>query len=241
MPDALRFKSYRGRVWRIVESQSRPSTMRIVDSLEEQAVLEQILEDTKPPVPADCAHLHYLFWSPFRYGCYPGHSRFRRRGRTPGVYYAAENVATAIAESIWGGLATFAASPGTPLPRNPVEHTAVEADIHASKAVDLTTPPLNARHADWTHPTDYSASLDLADKVRGDGGEAIRYASVRHPDAAANLAVLTCRAFAKPNPISVQTWKILLRKAGASAVCESPASGVDFHVDGHRLGWGPSG
>ena len=42
--------------------------MTLVDSLEEQALLEQVLDDSKPAVPEGCRHLDYLLFTPFRYG-----------------------------------------------------------------------------------------------------------------------------------------------------------------------------
>ena len=61
------------------------STMALVDTLEEQALLEQLLDDSKPSVPLECRGLHYLLFTPFRYGApYPHGSRFRAAGGTPG-------------------------------------------------------------------------------------------------------------------------------------------------------------
>ena len=64
-------------LWRAVEAQRVVSTMALVDTLEEQAVLEQLLDASKPPVPAGADKLHYLLFTPFRYGPPPGGSRFR--------------------------------------------------------------------------------------------------------------------------------------------------------------------
>ena len=65
--------------------------MKIVDTLAEQSLLEDLLERTKPPVPAECRELHYLLSTPFRYGApYPTGSRFRRAGFTAGVFYGSE-------------------------------------------------------------------------------------------------------------------------------------------------------
>ena len=78
-----------GSCWRIVESQYRVSTMKLVDTADEQATLELLLDQTKPPVPAECRGLDYLLFTPFRYGApYPNGSRFRRAGLTAGVFYA---------------------------------------------------------------------------------------------------------------------------------------------------------
>ena len=53
--------------------------MALVDTMAEQQRLEQLLDESKPPVPPECRSLHYLLATPFRYGApYPGGSRFRR-------------------------------------------------------------------------------------------------------------------------------------------------------------------
>src|SRR5882757_8489431 len=106
-----------GRYWRLVEAQHHVSTLKLVDSLEEQALLEQLLEESKPALPPECAGLDYLLATPFRYGAvYPHGSRFRRAGRTLGVFYASERVETALAEMAFYRLLFFADSPETPLP-----------------------------------------------------------------------------------------------------------------------------
>jgi hypothetical protein len=78
-----------GTCWRLVEAQHRVSTLKLVDSVDEQALLEDLIEAGKPPLPPECRHLHYLLSTPFRYGAaYPAGSRFRRAGLTEGTFYA---------------------------------------------------------------------------------------------------------------------------------------------------------
>ena len=57
-----------GRAWRVVEHQYTVSTRKIVDTRSEQELLEDILEQSKPPVPRGAEKLHYLLQTPFRYG-----------------------------------------------------------------------------------------------------------------------------------------------------------------------------
>lgn len=223
------YPPYRSNLWRVIEGQYRASTMRIVDTDDEQSVLEDVLEAAKPPVPTPCQHLDYQFWSPFRYGRYPRASRFRRAGPTPGVWYGSESALTAVAESIWGSLRFFAASPESPMPRWPVEHTAVMADIRVDRSIDLTAPDM-ANQGCWQDPSDYSDCLDLADAVREDGCQAIRYASVRHPDRKANVAVMDCAGFVQPAPIQTQTWHLMLTPTWVRAHCETLRQRHQFEV-----------
>ncbi|MGR3465644.1 RES family NAD+ phosphorylase [Limimaricola sp.] len=229
MPRSEDLRPYRRNVWRVIEGQYRSATMRIVDSFEEQETLEALLEASKPEIPEECRHLDFQFFTPFRYGRYPRASRFRRAGRTPGVWYGAEESLTAICETIWGGLRFFAASPGTPLPRKPVEHTAVMAEIRAPLAIDLTDPAFAGQGA-WSDPEDYEDCLALADAVRAQGCEVIRYASVRHPERAANVAVLSCRAFAQPQVLRQETWHILLAPERVRVSCKTLGQRYTFAV-----------
>ena len=109
-----------GRCWRVVEAQNQISTTKLTDLREEQHALELLIEETKPPVPAECRHLNFLLSTPFRYGtAYPQGSRFRRAGFTPGVFYASERVETAIAELCFLRLLFFSELPDTDGRRTP--------------------------------------------------------------------------------------------------------------------------
>jgi hypothetical protein len=221
--------AYERECWRLVEAQHRVSTLKLVDDLEEQSLLEDLIEATKPYLPPECRHLDYLLATPFRYGAeYPKGSRFRRAGRTPGVFYASERPRTAVAEIAFYRLLFFAESPKTPWPGNAAEFTAFSALIRTEQAIDLTKPPLDADRAAWTQEMDYAACQDLADAARAAGIEAIRYESVRDPDGAANIGALTCRAFALPKVLQRQTWRIRLSASGVQAICEFPLDRVGF-------------
>src|ERR1700722_8374023 len=74
--------------WRLVEAQHKVSTLKLTDTLAEQALLEDLLEETKPRLPPEARDLHYLMAAPFRYGApYPHGSRFRRAGRALGGFF----------------------------------------------------------------------------------------------------------------------------------------------------------
>ena len=107
-----------GTIWRMVEAQHRVSTMKLIDDADEQHTLEELLDASKPPVPAECASLHYLLFTPFRYEA-RADSRFRRAGATPPVFYAAEQVDTAVAEITFWRLLFFPRKPGNPVAVEP--------------------------------------------------------------------------------------------------------------------------
>jgi len=229
-PAALRSeaRAFAGAGWRLVEAQHVVSTRRLVDSNAEQAVLEAILEATKPRVPEPCRHLHYLLGTPFRYGRYPGGSRFRREGHTPGVWYGSEKVRSAVAEMVFTRFLFYAEAPGLPPPDRFAEMTAIRARIEVDAALDLTAPPLVTDRALWIDRADYSATQTLSDRAReGDIG-LIRYEAVRDPGGI-NLALLTCAGFARPAPMARQSWRLRIEADAAQAVCDHPRRAIDFN------------
>ena len=231
-PAALRSELtlWTGVLWRLVEAQHRVSTLKLVETLDEQAILEDIIEETKPGVPPDCRHLDYLLATPFRYGAYPHGSRFRRAGRTPGVWYGSEAYGSAVAEMVFYRFLFYADSPETPWPDGPAEFTAFSAEIRGNR-LDLTATPLARDASLWTDPVTYAACQQLADDARDAGAEVIRYTSVRDPLRKTNAAVLSCAAFALPQPVERRTWRIRLGSFGAWALCDHPPERVSFARD----------
>jgi hypothetical protein len=226
------FRSCDTACWRLVEAQHRVSTLKLTDTLAEQALLEDLIEGTKPAIPPECRHLDFLLATPFRYGTvYPNGSRFRRSGRTLGVYYSAESPTTAVAEMAFYRLLFFAESPTTPWPSDAAEYTAFSADVSTARLLDLTSEPLSADTAIWTDLIDYAGCQAFADAARAADADVIRYHSVRDPAKGSNLAILMCRTFSQPAPVSRQTWRIRLSASGIQALCEFPRQGLEFPRD----------
>lgn len=227
--DALAGRPYEGDVWRLVEAQHRVSTLKLTDSLDEQAILERMLDDTKPPLPPVCAGLDYLRAAPFRYRPYPSGSRFRRAGRTDGVFYASEKVETAVAEIAFYRLLFYAESPETPFPDQPTDFSAFSVKVAAKHALDLSGPEFvdPALH----NQTDYTACQALADRARAASIDLLRYQSVRDPAAGFNVALLTPMAFAAKKPKAFTTWRIKVGGHGVSALCDFPITRLSFQRD----------
>jgi hypothetical protein len=205
--------------------------MKLTDTLEEQAILERLLEETKPSIPPDCERLNFLLMTPFRYSRQnPWGSRFRRPYAEAGVFYASERAETAIAETVFHRLRFFADSPETPWPQNAAEYSAFAVEVRSGRAIDLMV---------WSRdelkgildPVDYTAGQALSEIARETAIELIKYASVRAADHRANLAVLTPAAFAKSEPTDRQSWRIYLDRHGARAMCEAPKLLLSFGRD----------
>ncbi|RTL81885.1 MAG: RES domain-containing protein [Hyphomicrobiales bacterium] len=224
------FLEHEGLCWRFVEAQNRISTLKLVDSLEEQEILELVCEESKPVVPETCRDLDYLLATPFRYWPAPKGSRFRRERQTDGVFYCAEHQDTAAAEISFYRLLFYSESPGLKPPGNGEEFTCFSVKLASLRCIDLTKEPFLRDRAKWTAPHNYSACHDLADRAREAAAELIRYESVRDPMARANIAVLQPSAFSSRAPISRETWHIHVKATTVLTVCEFPRRALEFDI-----------
>lgn len=125
-----------------VDAQHIVSTLRLTSNNPvEQERLERILEESKPPLPAAAANLHYLLATPFRYPPSQYGSGFRA-WPDPGVHYAATHRRTACAELGYWRWRFLTDSPSlTEIPA--AAQTLFQLGI-AGLGIDLTLPPLAA-------------------------------------------------------------------------------------------------
>lgn len=228
--------SLRGQeVWRMVEAQHQIATLPLVDSLADQDILEDILEDFKPPMPADTAGLHYLLATPFRYKAVDGAaatdkgSRFRSSGSSDGVFYCGELPAVCAYEMAFYRALFYAESPNLPYPAGGLSLSAFSTTISSDRVLDLTThKTLSAYASVWENPADYTLCQKLAEDARAAGIEVIIYKSVRDPVGRKNFAVLSPKAFNSRQIENQQTWTCVLSDKAIYMLCECPRTSLEI-------------
>jgi len=192
--------------WRVVESQGVTSTRRLVDTDEEQRVLDALIDRAEPPVTADLAGLHPLLSTPLRHAPGRGGSRFATRTER-GVFYAARELPTFLTDVAYGRLVFLA---GTAARLGPLrtQHTAFQVSLRSSWAVDLTRPPFAAHARRLSSLTDYAAAQQLGREMRQAGIQLALYESARDPERRAAVAVFSPAAFASSRPLPhAQEWR----------------------------------
>jgi len=203
----------KGTLLRLVESQEQVATNRLVDSLEEQAALEAMLEATKPPLPTEGPR-HYLLITPFRYPPLRHGSRFGRRFE-PSLFYGSLSLPTLLGEAafyrfyFWYGMAT------PPAQALVTRHTVFETAYRSRRGLKLQDPPFDAFREALTHPADYRATQQLGSHLREARVEAFEYRSAR--GAGINVALFTPKALADTRPRSQEHW-----------MCETDGAHVRF-------------
>ena len=87
--------------FRVVEDQHVSSTFKLVDSMEEHELLEELLDAFKPAPPdAECTQLHCLLYTPFRYPPLRHGSRLGRASER-GIWYGSLSIETALCETAY--------------------------------------------------------------------------------------------------------------------------------------------
>lgn len=197
-------------LWRAVEAQHAVSTTVLVDDLDEQALLEQLLETSKPPLPRGVEGMHWLLFTPFRYPPLPMGSRFRGT-LDPGVFYGADEIRTATAElGYWRWRFLMESPVLTGL--DPRQQTVFRVAV-AALTVDLREAPFDRDRKKWTAPARYEATQAFARVAREAEVGAIRYQSVRDPERGGCGAALRPDAFAEKAPLETQTWWLSVTKS----------------------------
>ncbi len=202
---------------RLVESQEQVATTHLVDDLAEQALLEDLLESSKPPRRPGTEELHYLLATPFRYPPLPHGSRFGSR-LEPGIFYAALGADTALAECayyrfvFWTAMRTAPASA-----RLLTQHTLFSARYRGTRAIQLQAPPCAEHEPTLRHPSDYGPTQRLGRALREAGIDLIHYRSARDPAGGLNLALFDPAALASCRPRNPEPW-----------LCETRADRVVF-------------
>ena len=188
--------------WRVVEAQHQVSTRKLVDSAEEQELLESLIDGIKPP-DITGGRLHYLLSTPFRYPPLRHGSRFGSRGER-GIWYGSETREAAFAEIAYYRL-LFLEGTSAPLGTLATALTAFRSTVTGARAIDLLMSPFSNFRETIASPTSYSETQLLGQDMRAAGVDVFRYPSARSADGV-NVGVFVPSVFGRYKPRSFETW-----------------------------------
>ena len=196
---------------RVVESQFENSTRKLVDSDEEQSVLEALLDRAKPPVPSEplFANLHYLLFTPFRYPPLRHGSRF---GRTVerGIWYGSREKRTCFAETAYYRLLFLEHTAAALAPLH-VELTYFRTRVRTPRGVDLTAAPFKRFEAKLTSRSSYAACQQLGADMRAAGVVAFLFRSARDDQGGTNIGLFEPCFVSRDVPAAqMQAWRCIV-------------------------------
>ena len=212
----------KGTLCRLVESQQHIATLELVDTLEEQAILESLLETSKPPYPSSIEAYDYLLKTPFRYPPLKWGSRF---GRThePSLCYGAKELHTVLAESAYYRLIFWHSMDGDkPSIKLNTEHTLFSVGYRTEQGICLQDSPFNQFRAHLKNPRDYRDCQALGSDMREAGVVVFEYESARDSRGGICVALFKPEGFSTKRPRDKQQWhceltaeKVTFKKANS--------------------------
>ena len=208
--------TYHAKVWRMVETQETTATLHIVDSMEEQAVLEELLDQVKPPYRKGTEGMHYLFKTAFRYPPLKYGSRFGTR-LLPSFFYASEAVVTALAETAYYRFIFLDDMQTEYTKEIDSAYSLFSASVRSQRCLDLRSEAFSDVQQQLVDPQHYAFCQTVGEwAVNQQQVEVIRTESARWPDGT-NVAIAEPNAIHSKFPSKMQTW-----------LCRTTASKVSF-------------
>lgn len=188
--------------WRAVEAQHQISTRKLVDSAEEQMLLEELIDGAKPR-DTTRGRLHYLLATPFRYPPLRHGSRFGRRDER-GIWYGSESQRTVFAEVAYYRF-VFLEGTHADLGVVTTQLTAFTVRVRTERGIDLVVPPFDAHRKAIASPARYDATQALGAAMREAGIELFRYPAARDPQGV-NIGAFSPSVFGAARPRELETW-----------------------------------
>jgi len=199
-------KPIHGRLSRVVESQEQVATSQLVNgNLERQAVLENLIEPSKPARVPGTDHLDYLLATPWRYPPLKYGSRFGAR-HEPSLFYGGLNNNTTLAECAYYRW-VFLFDMSEPPNRLSSRHTLFEANYNTSQGFRLQQIPFSEYQFELSNPEHYATTQALGQAFRAQGVEAFEYPSARDPNKGLNVALIQPTALASTHIENPTQWQ----------------------------------
>ncbi|MFZ4761192.1 MAG: RES family NAD+ phosphorylase [Alphaproteobacteria bacterium] len=195
------FQPYENNIYRIVEGQHFIATRKLVDSDEEQRILEELLDQSKPTT-STCnsrGELHYLLYTPFRYPPLKSGARFHTIIEQS-LFYGSEELTTSMAEVVYGRF-LFAHHSAAQFKPMQVPYTHFVARVKSNQSLLLNAPPFENHRNDISHPSSYAQAQLLGSAMRQAGTELFTYYSARHIGGV-NVGLFSPEAFQSNKPIA---------------------------------------
>jgi len=228
---ASHFKTYAGEIFRLVEGQHFIATRKLVDSDDEQRILEDILDASKPsaPVSNKRGELHYLLYTPFRYPPLKAGGRFHTRFEQS-IFYGSQDLKTAMAEVAYGRFLFMSHSDAQFAPMQ-VPYTHFVVRVKSTQSLLLQNLPFTQHREAISQPSSYNASQTLGSAMRECGTQIFTYLSARQ-NGGVNVGLFSVEAFAQNKPVSGKDghWEVFIT---SNSVEYHRARATDNHKEAH--------
>lgn len=196
---------YNRDVWRMVECQETAATLSLVNTMDEQLLLEELIDRVKPAYRTGTEKMHYLLKTAFRYPPLKHGSRFGTR-KMPSFFYASEEQQTVLAEVAYYRF-IFLDDMDEPYPGViDSKHTMFAVRLTTNSCLDLSESVYQPIRENLTDPGHYTICQAIGEwAIDEKKADLIRYESARNLSFF-NVAVAEPAAIRSPRPKELQNW-----------------------------------
>ncbi len=218
-------------VFRVAESQQKVATNMLVDTLQEQRILEEMLDRVKPRIPQDCDQFDYLIYTPFRYPPLKHGSRFGKKIH-PSIFYGSKKLDTAFAELAYYRFVYYDGMMAAPKKKQKVTHHAsFSVGLETQRGVALNEPPFSKLKNKISHPNSYIDSQKVGEEMREKEIEAFTYFSARAAGEV-NIGIFSCKAITSYLPSALKHWSCITREKSVTIrSLDDRWSSISFELD----------
>jgi hypothetical protein len=221
-----------GTVVRLVQQQGIDSLGPLVDTLEQLARLEALVERSKPPRGQDlpASPSHPLPITPFRYPPLPHGSRFGVRQQR-GLFYGSCSRAGTLVEGAYYGLLFWEGltqPPAAPIRRRQTLFSVLLGTRRGRRLQAIDDPEAQAA---LRHPSQYLPTQQLGTWMRESGIEAFEYLSARSTEPLVQVGVFTPTAL-RSTPFDQVDLSVEIQSDQASFLCHDDRSLHRFPREG---------
>ena len=198
------------KLYRMVENQEEVATTLITSNSEEQSVLEELLEQSKPVQPSELENRHYLIKTPFRYPPLNYGSRFGTIF-SPSLFYGSTDKKTVLTEVAYYRFRFLAdVENGQALTKHNLQsnHSVFYINAHSENAIQLTKAPFKEFKQQISAVDSFETSQALAKAMRHDGVELFNFYSARNPKGI-NGAAFSHDVIKSNKPKEIENWQCL--------------------------------
>jgi len=224
-------KPLQGEVFRVAESQQKVATNTLVDTLEEQKILEELLDGIKPKIPLECEQFDYLIYTPFRYPPLKHGSRFGKKIH-PSIFYGSKKLEAAFAELAYYRFVYYDGVLSAPKKKQKItQHASFSVELKSKKGVALNQPPFNKLKNRISNPASYNDSQKIGEEMRKKEVEAFTYFSARAAGEV-NVGIFSCKALSSNFPKALKHWSCITRdKSVTIRSLDDRWSSISFEID----------
>jgi len=196
-------------VYRVVQGQAVNGLAKFVKNASELEILEEMLENSKPPVPEEDKSDEKLIYTPFRYFLKDKGARFNGPN-SPRVWYGSRDLNTCLREKAYHQFCFIEDSVGLKDKSIDIIFTSFLSQWKSKRCVNLCSNSFKYHHDKITSPSSYFESQKLGEDMYNDSIEIFLFPSCRNPGKE-NFGSFTPTAYVKNSLSKRRGWTAIFR------------------------------